>query len=151
MNLQIWKVWTDWMRDLTSFCLYVSRFHIWLSISIRIVRNTIYVFIYTDIYSLYVNVYISRYIRMFSARIMPLSLCLSLSLALSDFMFVNNKQNTVACNDSVCFSSMDSYMTLNLSACGSSCSCVRFVRYLRDCSPRGASLSLSFSHADGAL
>ena len=82
---------------------------------------------------------------MFSARIMPLSLSVSLSLALSDFMFVNNKQNTVACNDSVCFSSMDSYMTLNLSACGSSCSCVRFVRYLRDCSPRGMPLSLSLS------
>jgi hypothetical protein len=86
---------------------------------------------------------------MFSARIMPLSL--SLSLALSDFMLVNTKQNTVAFNDSLCFSSMDSYMTLNLSACGSSCSCVRFLRYLRDCSPGGASLSLPFSYADGAL
>ena len=88
---------------------------------------------------------------MFSARIMPLSLSLSLSLALSDFMLVNNKQNTAAFNDSDCFSSMDSYMTLNLSACGSSCSCVRFVRYLRDCSPRGAFLFLPFPHADGAL
>jgi hypothetical protein len=59
-------------------------------------------------------------------------------------MLVCNEKNTVAFNDSVCFSSMGSYRTLNLPACGSSCSCVRFVRYLSDCSPRGTSLSPPF-------
>jgi len=55
---------------------------------------------------------------------------------------VSNEKNTVAFNDSVCFSSMDSYRTLNLPSCGSSCFFVRFVRYLSECSPRGALLVL---------
>jgi hypothetical protein len=42
MNLEMWKVSADWMRDLRRFCLDVSWFHIWLSISISRVRNRIY-------------------------------------------------------------------------------------------------------------
>ena len=67
------------------------------------------------------------------------SLCLSLS-----FLLVCDEKNIVAFNDSICFPSMGSYRTLNLPSCGSSCFCVRFVWYLSDCSPGGASLSPPF-------
>jgi hypothetical protein len=93
-----------------------------------------------SIYYMYVYIYIYRealYVLMLQKN--TASLCLSLS-----FLLVCDEKNIVAFNDSVCFLSMGSYRTLNLPSCGSSCFCVRFVWYLSDCSPGGASLSPPF-------